>query len=196
MIKAIIFDCFGVLVADALQVICDDVRSRDPAAADQIRDLVHLSNRGIIEPEVSSRQVAEILGTSYEGYRQQIKEGEIKNTQLLAYILELRRTYKTALLSNIGKGSLLRRFDPEELECHFDTVVASGEVGYAKPEPEIYQLTADRLGLRFDECVFTDDREEFCDAARSVGMYAILYQDLVQFQAELMDRLHRDASAV
>lgn len=185
MIRAVIFDCFGVLVTDALQAICDEVRARDPAAADQIRGIVQLANRGIADPETSSRQVAAILGTTYEGYRQQISEGEIKNAQLLTYVGELRRTYKTALLSNIGKGSLLRRFTEDELAQYFDTVVASGEVGFAKPEPEIYEIAADRLGVRFDECVFTDDREEFCEAARAVGMQAILYENFSQFRPAL-----------
>lgn len=185
MIKAVIFDCFGVIITDALQVLCDEVRARDPAAANQIRHLVRLANRGIADPEASSRQVAAILGTTYAGYRQRISDGEIRDTQLLEYIGGLRKTHKTALLSNIGKGSLLRRFTEDELSRYFDTVVASGEVGYAKPEPEIYEIAADRLGVRLDECVFTDDREEYCQGARAVGMQAILYEDFSQFRPAL-----------
>ncbi len=185
MIQAVIFDCFGVLVTDALQAICDDLRVRDPVAADQVRSLVQLANRGLADPEASSRQVAAILGTTYEAYRDQIRDGEVRNTQLLEYVGRLRETHKTALLSNIGEGSLLRRFTEEELAQYFDTVVASGEVGFAKPEPEIYEICADRLGVRYDECVFTDDREEFCEAARAVGMQAIVYKDFAQFRTDL-----------
>ena len=185
MIKAVIFDCFGVIVADALQIICSELRQRDPAAADEVRDTVSLSNRGIADPDTSSRKVAAILGVSYEEYRSQIASGEVKNVELLGYIQELRTSYKTALLSNIGKGSLLRRFSAEELVRYFDTVVASGDVGFAKPEPEIYEIAADRLGVRFDECVFTDDREEYCQGARAVGMHAILYTDYPQFKVAL-----------
>ncbi len=68
---------------------------------------------------------------------------------------------------------------------HFDTVVVSGEIGYAKPEPEAYEITADRLGVRLDACVFTDDREHFCEAARAVGMQAIHYQNVDQFRQDL-----------
>jgi HAD superfamily hydrolase (TIGR01509 family) len=195
MIKAIIFDCFGVLLTDALQVICDELRARNPAAADQIRDLVRLSNRGVIDPEISSRQVADILGTTYDAYRQQIQEGEVKNTRLLAYVGDLHQAYKTALLSNIGKGSLLRRFSEGELAQLFDAVVASGEVGYAKPESEIYEITAERLGVRLEECVFTDDREEYCEGARGVGMQAIYFQDFEQFKRDLEALLPSKPSA-
>lgn len=185
MIKAVIFDCFGVLITDALQVICDDLRARDPAAADRVRGLVQLANRGIADPEASSREVAAILGKTYEEYREQIREGEIRDTQLLAYVEQLRKNYRTALLSNIGKGSLLRRFTEDELLRYFDSVVASGDVGFAKPEPQIYEITADQLGVRFDECVFTDDREDFCEAARAVGMQAISYKNFPQFRTDL-----------
>ena len=185
MIKAIIFDCFGVIIADALQVLCEDLRRSDPAAADKIRDLVRTSNRGAMDPAESSRQIAEVLGVTLANYREQIDSGEVKDAAVLAYIAKLRRNYKTALLSNIGAGSLQRRFSSEELAKHFDAVVASGEIGYAKPEPAAYEITAERLGVRLDECVFTDDREEYCDGARAVGMHAILFQDLTQCTAEL-----------
>ena len=42
----------------------------------------------------------------------------------------------------------------------------------AKPELEAYEYVADKLGVRLDECVFTDDRELFCEAARACGMQA------------------------
>lgn len=185
MIKAIVFDCFGVIITDALQGICQELRSRDPVAADEVRDLVRLANRGIMESEDYGKRVSELLGTDVAGYRRMISQGESKNMELMQYIEELKLGYKTGLLSNIGRGSLARRFTEDELLHHFDVVVASGEIGYAKPEPEAYEITADRLEVRMDECVFTDDRAEFCEAARGVGMQTILYTNFTQFRAEL-----------
>ena len=185
MIRAVIFDCFGVIISDALEVICTDLRANSPEVAVQVRDLVHASNRGMMTSRDSSEQIASLLGLTYEEYRQQIADGEAKNTAVLAYISELRKTCKTAMLSNIGAGSLARRFEPGELEQYFDAIVASGEIGFAKPEAEAYEITADRLGVRLDECVFTDDRELYCDAARGVGMQAILFKDLEQFRSDL-----------
>ena len=185
MTRAIIFDCFGVVISDVLEVICARLRAKDPAAADEVRGLVHASNRGIITPRESGEHIARILGVSYEQYRQQIAEGETKDVELLRYIKELRQTYKTALLSNIGVDSLERRFEPGELEHYFDVVVASGEIGYAKPELQAYVITAQRLGVAPEECVFVDDRSPYCEAARAASMQAILYQDLAQFRSEL-----------
>jgi len=64
-------------------------------------------------------------------------------------------------------------------------VVASADIGFAKPEAEAYQITADRLGVRYDECVMIDDREDYCQGAIAAGMHAILYKSLVQLQRDL-----------
>ncbi len=185
MIKAVIFDCFGVIITDALSVIVEEVRARDPEAAEDIRGLVHASNKGLIDSQESNQQIAEILGVDSQKYQQQIQDGEIKDQRLMDYIVELKQTYQTAMLSNISVSGVHKRFSDDELAQHFDTVVVSGEIGYAKPEPEAYEIVAERLGLRREECVFTDDKPEFCEAARAVGMPAIVYESLGQFRTDL-----------
>lgn len=185
MIKAIIFDCFGVLVEDALAAMCLEL---SPEKRQEAVDLMHAAHHGLIEPVDSNRQIADLFGMDMGSYQNALREGEIKNQPLLGYIGELHARYKTAMLSNVSTGGITRRFTPEELAV-FDTVVASGEVGFAKPEPEAYEITADRLGVRLDECVFTDDREEYCDAARAVGMQAIPYRGFTEFKAELEELL-------
>lgn len=185
MIRAIIFDCFGVLITDALEGILQTIHGRNPALAEQVRGLIRASNKGIIDPAESTRQIAELLGQSESDYRQNIADGEHKNNELLTYILRLRESHKTAMLSNIGRGSLAKRFSTDELKQYFDVVISSGDIGWAKPEPEAYQIAADRLGLRCTECVFIDDRELFCEGARATGMQAIVYRDFAQFSNDL-----------
>jgi len=185
MIKAVIFDCFGVIIADALSVMTSELHQTNPKAMNRVHTLLNQANTGQITSEESSREIAEIFGLSYETYRTQIATNEIKDEELLGYIQGLRGNYKTALLSNIPKGSLSRRFSDDELRQYFDEVVASGEIGYAKPEAQAYEIVAERLGVRLDECVFTDDREPYCEGAQAVGMKSIVYQDFQQFRAEL-----------
>ena len=126
-----------------------------------------------------------MMNMSVDEYYQQIVEGHQKDYRLLDYIEKLRGQYKTAMLSNVGKGSLQVRFANGELARCFDVVVSSGEIGYAKPEPQAYEAVAERLGLRLDECIFTDDREEYVEAARSLGMQAVKYESFEQFKAWL-----------
>jgi putative hydrolase of the HAD superfamily len=54
--------------------------------------------------------------------------------------------------------------------------VISGEVGMHKPEPEIFHLGAERIGVAPEECVFVDDLRENCAGAEAVGMKAILHR--------------------
>ena len=58
----------------------------------------------------------------------------------------------------------------------FDGVVISGEVGLNKPQPEIFRLGAERVGLSPEECVFVDDLRENCEGAEAVGMTAVLHR--------------------
>lgn len=189
MIRAIIFDCFGVLITDALQAIRDKAGARDAAAVREISDIVAANNRGLIEPTESNERIAAILGITSAELRAMVAAGEVKNLELMAYVQTLRTQYKTAMLSNIAGSSLHKRFNAGELDEHFDVVVASGDIGYAKPEPEAYQTAADLLGVRCDECLFIDDRELFCEGARATGMKAIVYTNFAQFKHELTDLL-------
>lgn len=185
MIKGIIFDCFGVLLVDNLQLMCDDLAKVDTGAVAEVKRLVSLANRGVIMPMDARPLIAEKFGLNTEEYINRVTSGEGRNESLINYIPTLRKKYKTAMLSNIGKGSLQKRFTPNEFEELFDEVVASGEIGYAKPEARAYEIVAERLGVRLDEAVFTDDREVFCEAARSCGMKAILFENTEQFKRDL-----------
>ena len=193
MIKAIIFDCFGVLITDSLSLIRAGLREQGKhSEADQIDDIIIANNRGILEPEESNRQIADLLGISVKEFRRQVAAGEVKDLQLLDYIVYLRKTYKTAVLSNIAGNSLSRRFTPDELNRCFDVVIASGDIGFAKPEAQAYEIAADHLGARLDECLFTDDRKVFCEAARATGMQAIHYSSFPQFQRDFEAILNGD----
>ena len=185
MIRAVIFDCFGVLIEDSLKKLMDEVRAKNPSLGQELTDILHANHHGLLSGADASAQLAVGLGLSPEAYKLAVDGGEVKNNELLRYIVEIKSAYKTAMLSNIGVGSIEKRFNATELQQHFDVVVLSGEVGYAKPEPEIYEIAAERLGVRLDECIFTDDREEFCEAARAVGMQAIVYKDFRQFRTDL-----------
>lgn len=185
MTKAIIFDCFGVLVSDALTMLCETLANENPGAVVHIWSLVGQANRGMISADEASTEIAAEFGLTLEQYRSKISQGELKNQPLLDYILSLRKTYKTAMLSNIAVGSIGRRFSDEELNRYFDLVVVSGEIGVAKPEPEAYGITALRLGVKPEECVFVDDRKSYLEGAIETGMRTILYENFEQLKRDI-----------
>lgn len=84
---------------------------------------------------------------------------------------------RTAVLSNsLGRSP----FDPYaawDLSGGFDAVVLSGDVGMRKPDPEVYLLACERIGVSPAECVFADDSEENLQAAVDLGMTPLFALD-------------------
>jgi putative hydrolase of the HAD superfamily len=59
----------------------------------------------------------------------------------------------------------------------FEVVVDSGFVGCRKPDREIYDLTLERMDSPpAEQCLFIDDTDVNCEAARELGMSAVHYQ--------------------
>jgi putative hydrolase of the HAD superfamily len=112
-------------------------------------------------------------------------------------VRQLRRAgYRTALLTNNAREwePMWRALIPvEEL---FDVVVDSSVVGLRKPDPRIYALTCERLGLDPDECIFVDDLQCNVDAAAELGLETVHCTDPTAASEEVARRLlGRPASA-
>ena len=67
----------------------------------------------------------------------------------------------------------------------FDDIVVSGDELLTKPDPAIYRLALERFGLRAEDTVFVDDREDNVAGAQSVGMGAVLFTDAATLRADL-----------
>lgn len=195
MIKAIIFDCFGVILGDAYQTQLNELEQDDPDRANEVRAVNRASNMGILSREERSRMISELLDIDLEDFIEMQDQTEVSNEPLLSYIENLKKDYKIAMLSNVnGRERIGIRFESGRLDQLFNTIVTSGEEGYVKPDPEIYEIAATRLGVQSEECVFVDDIEAFCDGARTVGMQAIRFTTTKQAIAELDALLDRGAT--
>jgi len=101
-----------------------------------------------------------------------------KEPRMIAFVHSLRATYKTGMVSNVsGRASLDAKFADGELDELFDAVIPSGDVGVEKPDPEIFRLAAERLGVAAEECLFIDDISEYVAAAQAVGMQGVHHVD-------------------
>ncbi len=78
----------------------------------------------------------------------------------------------------------------------FELVIDSAFVGVRKPDPEIYELTVTGLGVPAAECLFVDDIEVNCEAARAAGMTAVVFGDTEQAIAEVRAVLAADGLVV
>lgn len=121
---------------------------------------------------------------------EQLHEGrDWINPEMKTLLYELKPHYLLAVLSNT--------FDPEMdlliAETHglkdmFDVVISSAKVGLAKPEPEIYQLTLERLNVAAGEALFIDDMPRNTNAAEELGIASIVFTSPTQLRHELEQR--------
>jgi putative hydrolase of the HAD superfamily len=102
------------------------------------------------------------------------------NRPMIELVRELRGGgVRAALLTNnVREWEPLWRAKLPEIDELFEVVVDSAFVGLRKPDPAIYSLTLERLGgVAAERCVFVDDLDVNCDAARELGMTAVRYEN-------------------
>jgi putative hydrolase of the HAD superfamily len=189
----LIVDYGGVLTSDpfaSFEAFCaaerlapDTVRERlrdDPEA----RDLLKRLETGALAPVEFERGFAALLGVSHPRLLQRMFGGMEPDAAMIDGVRALRRTgLGIGLLSNsIGDAAT---YDRELLGELFDAVVISSEVGLRKPDPAIYELAAERLGLPPAACVYVDDLPGNLKPAQALGMATVLHRDAGTTLAEL-----------
>jgi putative hydrolase of the HAD superfamily len=110
---------------------------------------------------------------------------------MIELVRELRgEGVRTALLTNnVREWEPLWRSKLPEIDELFEVVVDSAFVGVRKPDPAIYELTLERLGVGGEECVFVDDLELNCETARALGMLAVRFESPGQAVPEIRSAL-------
>jgi HAD superfamily hydrolase (TIGR01549 family) len=92
------------------------------------------------------------------------------------------RGVRTALLSNApGASDEVKN----TMSAYFDALVFSGEVGVAKPDPAVYLIAAERLGLPATRCAFVDDSATNIRGAVQAGMVGVQHRSVSETLDEL-----------
>ncbi len=152
----------------------------DPEA---LADLRSLEKGEISEREFASRFGPRLGVADSDGLIERMFAALGPDEAMIDAVRELRSGgVRTGLISNSWGTGI---YEPRMLSELFDAVVISGEVGLHKPQPEIYALGAERLGVEPEACVFVDDLRENVAGAERAGMTAILHRDPEATVAEL-----------
>lgn len=203
MIKGVVCDFGGVLTTPMtesfltwskevdidlgqLQEAIELVTERDGA-----HPLFELECGRITEPEFMRRvgeATTEIVGhdVPMQDFSAQLWGGLRANEPMVGLMVELKQAdYRMALLTNNVKewGQYWRPLVP--VQDIFEVIVDSSEVGMRKPDPRIYEITVEKIGLTPAECIFVDDFEHNCEAARELGMTAVRYETPEQGVADV-----------
>ncbi len=152
----------------------------DPKALADLRRL----ERGEVDEQEFSRVFGPRLGISdHENLVDRLFAGMGPDEAMIEAVKAARRAgVKTGLISNSwGQG----RYDRDTFTELFDGVVISGEVGLRKPDPEIYRMGAEAIGLDPADCVFVDDLPGNLKPARAIGMATVHHRSAAETVPEL-----------
>ena len=181
--RGLIVDYGGVLTTDvfaSFRAFCD----AEGLASDTVRErfmgdpesralLERLETGQAAEPEFEAA-FAELLGVAPEGLIDRLFGHMEPDEAMVEGVLAARRAgVRTAMLSNSWGEE---RYDIGQLERMFDAWVISGVEGIRKPDPAIYALAAERIGLPAQECVFVDDLPGNLKPARALGMATVVHR--------------------
>ena len=137
---------------------------------------------------LSEDRVEAMMAEMWDGYC-----GEL-DVALHDYWLSLRdRGLLLGILSNSMDGARREEGRRYGFPDQADVLVYSHEVGLAKPDPAIYELTTKRLGVRPEEIAFLDDQPGNVAAARDHGWHALVHEDTGRSIAWLRDLVERSA---
>jgi putative hydrolase of the HAD superfamily len=185
-VKGLLVDFGGVLTTNvfaSFRAFCEDegldpesikrLFRGDPRALEYVRSL----ERGEVSEEGFAERFGELLELEPQRRTGLVDRmfGHIRPDDEMVAALKRARSQgvRTGLISNsMGAG----RYDRSTFPELFDGVVISGEEGMHKPQPEIYELGCERVGLAPADCVFVDDLRENCEGAEAVGMTAVLHR--------------------
>jgi len=169
MIRAIIFDCFGVIYPDSLGNVLVNYKlnSKD---LDIVKQLRISADKGEISNDEFWDKISELLNADESQLNTQMRKISKIDREILDYIKWLKKEYKTAIISNVSSGYIERIFKGIELNDYFDEVIISATLGILKPDPRIYRYTADKLGVDPSECIYTDDNPLLVEGAEKIGM--------------------------
>lgn len=192
-IQALYFDLGGVIVRTEDKTLRTALGQRFGMTYDEIDRFVFgcetakLASIGRMTEEQHWMDVARRLGlpeTEWQSISAAFFGGDRIDRHLLAFIEAQRPALKTGVISNAWDG--LRAYMLEQgFLAPFDEVIVSAEVGIVKPDPRIYQLALEKLGVKAEEAVFVDDMPENIAACEALGMHGVQFKSAEQTLAEI-----------
>lgn len=189
MIKAAIFDFYGVIQTDEVLVWAEKQSVEFPNLRQVVDEASYKIDLDHITLEEYFQELASAVNRPVATVKKELNE-EIKiNQPLLVIVDQLRESgVKTAILSNDG-SSLIAYMKEHNISEHFDQVFVSGELNMMKPDARIYKYVIQQLQVEPQEAIFFDDRQSNVDGAIRAGLQAQVFTSNNQVRNLLTDLL-------
>lgn len=180
----IFFDWGGVIANDPGDEFLGDLIKSIGASDAQVQEIFETYMKRFMRGEISEAEYWQELRNKYglvihDSISDEFKKwrGLVANEDILALAKELKADgLNIAILSNVIEPTynVIERAGYYDL---FDEVIASCQVGYVKPEQEIYEIALKRFNVTADESIFIDDKQYCLDPAAAMGFRTILAHD-------------------
>lgn len=184
MIEAVIFDLDGVLVSTdefhyrGWRRLADEVGTYfDREMNERCRGVSRMESLEVVleraDREFSDAEKQEFADRKNRYYREMLDQLTPEDTlpgarQMLLGLRE--RGVKTAIASSSrNAGDIAERIEIRDL---VDTLVDGNDITRSKPDPQVFQLAADQLGVAPGNCLVVEDAQSGIEAARRAGMHA------------------------
>ena len=192
-IKAIIFDCGGVMIDYPVPELMDFYSKYFNISIEK-----YLTAHKIFENQLQISQISEQqfwqgvcsrLGVSVPDCDSllvnAIKSAHRPKPEMFSLAALLKKNgYKVGLLSNIEPP--VAEFISKQDYNMFHELIFSSDVAIAKPDRRIYEISLKRLNVKPNESVFIDDIKENTNASKELGMNVILFENPEQVRLELV----------
>ncbi|HET9719593.1 MAG TPA: HAD family phosphatase [Solirubrobacteraceae bacterium] len=149
----------------------------------EARELLIELECGRMAEEQFEQRLAAMLDVSPDGLIDRMFAGSGPDVAMREAVAAARRGgVRTGLISN---SWVARHYAPELLDELFDGVVISAREGTRKPDPRMYELGAERIGVVPDQCVYVDDLPFNLKPAAELGMATVHHIDTVRTVPQL-----------
>lgn len=195
MVKAIIFDLSGVVFSEGLDVF---IRKLSQKYNSDFSDLKFEMRDGKLGTLYRINQISscDFWGEIIKKFRIPENGEELAKMWNSSYtvcdcavkiILDLRRKYKVYYLSDSVKERIDYLRNRYDFERWFEGGIFSHEVGFRKPNPEIYKMILRKFDLKPDEAIFIDDKEKNLHPASDLGMKTIIFENCEKLKQKLKE---------
>jgi epoxide hydrolase-like predicted phosphatase len=192
-IDLVMFDLGRVLVDFDFKKAVRNLKVHSPLAEEDIHaffkhtPLWDAFEKGKVEPPAffdALTKELKLKGLTFEQFKPLWNDIFTEKTDTIEILKELKKRYRTALVSNVNVLHWEFVWDRYGFMKWFDLPIASYAVGHRKPGTEIYRITLERAGVKPERSVFVDDVESHITSARSIGIQAVQFHSAEQLRKD------------
>ncbi|MDZ7764577.1 MAG: HAD family phosphatase [Melioribacteraceae bacterium] len=196
-IKIIVFDLGNVLIPFDYKIIIDNLNKIETGLGNKFENLYaenYHVHQAFEKAEISTDEFTKtMLGwldnkIDAEQFYHIYSDLFTVNEEMVELLPILKQNYKLVLLSNTNYIHQKYGWEKYDFLNHFDKLILSHEVGARKPEENIYKAVESYTGENPETHFFTDDVQEYVQAAKSLGWDAVQFRSADEYKTALKER--------